>query len=480
MLDKLTRKIGLGPQFLLKDRDDLGAYKGDTMYEGNPDAVMRARDLKDVEEMLVFCSKEKIPVTFCGSQTSMTGSSAADEGLLISCEKMDRLITIDQVSDHEAYAICQPGIVVGDLKRAVLEEGWFFPPAPTSQDMARLGATIATNATGEDSYKYGSTRPYVSELKVMLADGTKKVFFRHPDNRLSDELNRAGYWLKTANPIDQIIGSEGTLGLVTETRVRLIKNPGDFFSLMIPFSSEMAALQFILAVTFDQKLKPRALEYIDATALSFMQTHASFPETLKGSQALVYLKQEFLNQADYNQQLEACLQWLSLYISEKQIQDIAVGDTFLKKEAMRLWRHQIPLKINEEYRTYWQQGGGKIGSDWWVPLNHLLEMMTFVYETGRQSKIPFLAFAHLGQGHPHVNYLCKTPEEKLKAEQLLLDCCRKAVSLGGGVAGEHGIGKIHRDYMPLQWSAAVLQKMKSIKTEYDPHWLLGRGNIFKT
>ncbi len=157
--------------------------------------------------------------------------------------------------------------------------------------------------------------------------------------------------------------------------------------------------------------------------------------------------------------------------------DIAVADTNLKKEAMRLWRHQIPVKINEEYRHYWQQGGGKVGSDWWVPMDRLLVMMDYVYETGRQSGIPFLAFAHLGQGHPHVNYLCKTPEEKQKAELLLLDCCRKAVSLGGGVAGEHGIGKIHRDYLPIQWGASQIQKMRAIKSEYDPNWILGRGNI---
>ncbi len=149
-MTRLLEKIKNDSNYLVKGRDDLSSYLGDTMYRGDPEAVLRARDTKDISGILGYCHAEKIPVTFCGSQTSMTGASAADRGLLISTEKMDGLISLDPIDDTSAMAICQPGIVVGDFKRAMQAEGWFFPPAPTSQDQARLGACIATNATGED------------------------------------------------------------------------------------------------------------------------------------------------------------------------------------------------------------------------------------------------------------------------------------------------------------------------------------------
>ena len=465
---------------IFKNDSRIERYCEDTMMRGNPDAVLVARDLQDVREALRYCSSENIPVTFCGSQTSMTGASVAESGLLISTEKMENFLDLSVVSEKSAMATVQSGIITGELRKTVAEQGWFYPPAPTSQDECRIGANVSTNATGEDSFQYGSTRRYVREIKVLMAEGTEKIFSRAPDEKKPLDWNYGGYLLESANPLDWFIGGEGTLGFIYEVTVDLLAAPLGAFSALAPFLSNESAIRFAVEVVREGILKPRAMELIDSGALEFMKTHPTFPESLKNSPALIYFKQEYHSDSDLEKYLSMWMQKIGCNGSQTPCRgsQTLIATTEKQKEDLRRWRHHIPSKINEEYRHYWKVGGGKVGSDWWVPIPRLEEMMAYVYRTGKDLGVPFMAYAHIGRGHPHVNYLCKTPEEKQRAQALLLDCCRKAVSLGGGVAGEHGIGKLHRDLMPIQWSAADLDRMRQIKREFDPKYLLGKGNIF--
>lgn len=443
---------------------------------GVPDAVLVARDLKDIEEALQLCHTNRTPVTFCGSQTSMTGASVAQGGLLIATERLEKVLDI-HASGTRATATTQPGITITELKKAVATQGWFYPPAPTSADDARIGATVSTNAGGEDSYQYGSTRKYIRELKVLLADGTKKVLSRKADEIFPDELNRAGYFPHAKNPIDLFIGGEGTLGFIYEVTVDLVQLPAGFFAALAPFPDSGKAIDFAIAVVTEGKLKARALELIDEGALEFMKKHATFPASLQEAKALIYFKQEFRDDAEMEKLLGGWLLAIERFAPADLAEKIVVATTDKQKENLRKWRHHIPSSINEEYRRYWPQGGGKVGSDWWVPIPKLREMMQFVYESGKKLGFPFMAYAHIGRGHPHVNYLCKTAEEKRRAEECLLQCCRKAVAFGGGLTGEHGVGKLHRNLVPIQWQQTQIKKMIAIKKEWDPNWILGRGNI---
>lgn len=466
---------------IFRDNPAIQTYAQDTMFQGTPEGVLRARDIQEVKEALQFCNKNKIPVTFCGSQTSMTGASVANEGLLIATTKLEKIFNLDvSTKNHFATAITEPGITISNLKKEVAKEGWFYPPAPTSQDDARLGATVSTNATGEDSFQYGTTRKYIRELKVLLADGTEKIFARKPKETPSDLLNRGGYFLESKNPIDWVIGGEGTLGFIYEITVDLILQPPGFFSALAPFPHTMNAIDFAIDVVTNSHLSPRALELIDTGALQYMKSHPTFPSSLKEAQALIYFKQEYEDEKDFEKLLNQWMGAIQKFSTPPLSDNTLVATTEKQKEEMRLWRHHIPSSINEEYRHYWNQGGGKVGSDWWVPISKLKGMMDYVYQTGKEAGIPFMAYAHIGKGHPHVNYLCKTPSEKKKGEQLLLLCCKKAVSLGGGVCGEHGIGKLHHNLLAIQWNKKYLEQMRRIKKEWDPHWILGRGNILKT
>lgn len=393
----------------------------------------------------------------------MTGASVATEGLLISTERLEKVLDVGTV-EGRAYAKAEPGVTITELKKAAASQGFFYPPAPTSQDNARIGATISTNASGEDSFQYGTTRKYVREIKVLLADGSEKVFMRKKDETFLDEPTRAGYFSESRNPLDWFIGGEGTLGFIYEATVDLVPQPPEYFSALVPFSDVFRAIDFALDIVQKKKINPRALELIDTGALAFMKTDPTFPKALADAQALIYLKLEHSEEAA-----------LAALVDEGTL----IAATDKQKEEMRLWRHHIPSKINEEWRRYWKEGGGKVGSDWWVPIPKLKEMMRFVYQIGEKVGLPFMAYAHIGRGHPHVNTLCKNAEEKKRAEEMLLTCCRKAVEFGGGVAGEHGIGKLHRNLVSIQWPQEKIEWMRKIKTEWDPNWILGRGNILE-
>ena len=459
---------------ILSEDPQIERYQEDTMMRGNAEAVLRARDMQEIAEVLIYCHAEKIPVTFCGSQTSMTGASVAESGLLISTENLTRVLDVGK-----GYAVAEPGVTVSDLKKAVAEAGWFYPPAPTSQDDARIGATVSTNATGEDSFQYGSTRKYIREIKVLLADGTQKVFSRKPDEVFSDNLNRAGYFPNSPNPIDLFIGAEGTLGFIYEVRVDLVPEPPGFFSALAPFPSWENAIAFVSQAVLEGKLKARALELVDHGAMDIMKTHPLFPPNLADANAMIYFKQEYHDDAELESLLTEWLALIERYSPPTLTQNILVATTDKQKEEIRKMRHHIPATINETWRVYRGAGGGKVGSDWWVPVGQLQKMMHFVYFEGGKTGLPFLAFAHIGRGHPHVNYLCKNADERKRAEQMLLQCCRRAVALGGGVAGEHGIGKLHRDLVPIQWPREKIEWMQKVKKEYDPRWILGRGNILE-
>lgn len=465
------------PDIIFKGDERMETYREDTMMRGDPDAVLRARDEADVKEALAFCNKNKVPLTFCASQTSMTGASVATEGLLVSTEKLEGVKEIGKFHG-KMVATIRPGTVVADAQKAIDEAGLFYPVAPTSRDECRIGANASTNATGEDSFKYGPMRCYVERLKIFLADGTEKVLERGADEVPSDAHNRAGYFTDWKNPIDLFIGSEGTLGFISEVTVRLLERSPDFFSALIPFPSNLKALECLVDRVKNRTPSLRTLEYIDKGSLAAMRTAEGVPHFPEGTEALLYYKEEYKNEKEKDAALEKLYKYITGAASKRFADAIIVADTPKQKEEVRLWRHRIPEWANEEGRKFWEVKGGKVGSDWWVPVPRLIEMMDFFYRVAEATGLPYIAYAHLGRGHPHTNLFSRTEAEWKAAEAALLRCCRKAVELGGGVAGEHGIGKIHTNLMPIQHPGETIENMKRWKKEYDPNWIIGRGNLF--
>lgn len=459
-----------------KDDDAITPYLRDTMLKGDPDVVLRPRDKKDLLEIFRLCLLDKIPLTFCGAQTSMTGSSVALSGALVSIEKMDQFIDIVD-NDNIVTATAECGIPLAEFKRIIEGKGYFYPMHPTSVNDIFFAPTVATNATGDDSYKYGSTRNWVNRIKVLMLDGREVELNRSMSRGQFEVKGRGGYFLD-GEEIDYFIGSEGSLGLITEVTVDILKGVPDYYSLMIPFATNNAALKFVQYIALKQKMNPRSLEFIDSMAVSVMRKNETFPEISEEVLAIVYLHQEY-PKGDFNESLSNWFAVLEEYgLENKFIEMTMAGITEKEKSDMHEWRHFIPEHINDTYRKYEKFGGGKIGGDWWVPMEKMLEMMNWFYEISEASAIPYIGYGHLGNGHPHTNYFTRNQNERLEALKLVKDASKRAVEHGGGVAGEHGIGKIKRFLMPIQYSQKIIDKMKKIKTHYDPDWLLGQGNIF--
>ena len=464
--------------FIPAGDDRLERYSEDTMLRGRPDAVLVARDEDDVRDALAHCNALGIPITFCGSQTSMTGASVANGGLVISTEMLEGVIDIGD-EGGSPVATVRPGTVTADFQRAVAEAGFFFPVAPTSRDECRIGSNIATNATGEDSYKYGPLRAYLRRAEIFLPSGERKTLGRATGEERSWERNRAGYFADWKNPIDLLCGSEGTLGFISRATFDLLPAAKEFFAALIPMPTNDSALRFVVEIASGAlELRPRTLELVDGSALKVMRTADGFPDLPGEAASLLYVKQEFEGEAERDLAMsmwyDAALSRAGSLLADR----ILIAQTRQEQEDFRLWRHHIPETENENGRKYWDAGGGKVGSDWWVPIPRLLEMMSFFYSAARASGLPHIAYAHIGAGHPHTNFLARDAKEKAVALDTLRACCRKAVELGGGVAGEHGIGKIHTDLVPIQHSSDIVARMKAWKSEYDPKWILGRGNIF--
>lgn len=470
------------PPHSIADADTLARYSQDMVYAGHPDFVHIMRDLKDTQEVLSYCHANAIPVTFCGSQTSMTGASVADSGLTLALQNQNRILDIG-TDPHtgEPFVVTEPGVILGDLKDAVLREGLFYPPDPTSYREAQVGATIATNATGEETFAFGPTRWHVQELEVLTADGTIKTLKRTRPPSKTIVKNSAGYFLDSEE-IDEVIGSEGTLSLITKARLQLLKNtsPGRFL-LILPFADFKNALEGAVKI-INGPHRPRALELIGPGAGRYFSECLNCPTELKDSKIFLYIRDDFASETEKDTKLSNWFDFFKkLYAScgeTKNTDKIFVAASPRELEDIRLCRHHIPLKVNETSFAHTRQGGGKIGTDWWVPTQHIPQMMLDTFKQATELGLPYLVFGHIGNGHPHWNFLTRTAEERQKAFDLAKTLCAQAVRFGGGVAGEHGLGKIKRELLAIQHNPGTIKKMLAIKHRWDPKNILGRGNIF--
>ena len=481
-LDTKIRNIPTRSHILFKGDEAQTPYQEDAVLKGDPEAVIRPRDLKDIQTILEYCHHHHIPVTFAGGQTSLTGSSVALKGVLIVTEKMTQILDlIKNKKGRTASARVEPGMILGEFKKSVAEQGFFYPPDPTSYNEALIGSTVATNATGDDTLKYGTTRHYVNYLKIILATG--KILEVHRDFHYSGGTNKnlGGYEFSNET-IDPFIGSEGTLGFLAEVGVKLLSRSPEWFAGLAFFPDVTTALECVTKALKSSKVSPRALELLDRASLDIIKkihTNAPFPPE---NVSCIYFKQEFEDPEDQTTLLDHWWHLIKSILKDHHASLLAdkiiIFESPQQKEEMRKWRHAVPSWINEMMHQHHPAGGGKVSSDWWVPADKITTMMSQVKKDNEELGIPTIYFGHIGNGHPHINYLAKNNREKELAETLIVHHSKRAVQFGGGVAGEHGLGKIYRHLLSVQHSTQSIKKMMDLKKHYDPHWILGRETLF--
>jgi FAD/FMN-containing dehydrogenase len=431
-----------------------------------PEGVVRPGSADEVADSIRQAAAARSTVTPAGSQTSMTGSSITDRGVLMSLSGMNRIIEVDP---ERRLARVEPGVRIGELNRAAAEHDLLFAPDPTSEEDATIGGAIACNASGARTFYYGPTRNHINAVRVVHADGESSWYRRE---RL--EKNCVGYSM-VQDPVDWFIGSEGTLGVIVEAELSLVTRPLDPVGLAIPFRDLDAALGFVVAARETSKSRARCLELFDEGSLEIASSFAK-REWHSSALALVYLEDDAGSTGNVDVVLE---NWLEIAEECGAIsEDIRVyhGATDLR-DARRM-RHSVPSMMNERGARYRSSGGRKISTDWAVPYRKLGEAL-------RESSLaianhgapPPITYGHAGNGHPHQNFIAEDAGALERIEAAVEETLKRVIALGGTVSAEHGLGKLKRRWIHLQLSARQMTVMRHLKQALDPDGILSPGNI---
>ena len=492
--------------------DDIQNYLTDAsnMQGGTADKLFIPESADEIAQILRDANDSKTPVTISGARTGTVGGAIPFGGYVVSLERLNKIKTIDK---EARTAIVEPGVILADLQKAVEAGGLFYPPDPTEWS-CQIGGTVATNASGARSFKYGATREFVRRLKVVLANGDvvdirrgKVLAGENGSIRFESEIgtgvsakpltyerpnvrkNVSGYFNRQPlDAIDLFIGSEGTLGVITEIELRLLPKAEGFFSGIVFFASGSDLLSFVddarelsfatrrnpVATTPGSDIRPpfdaSLIEYFDDRALAFISE--KFPETPDGMAGAIFFEQE-TNAANEDALLE---QWNEVF--EKHGADLEHSwftTNEQDREKMRAFRHALPVIVNERITRYGQR---KVGTDMAVPDANFRSFLRYYKETLDASGLDYVIFGHIGDCHLHANMLPKTADEAETARHIYGRCVAQAIMLGGTVSAEHGIGKLKRKYLAAMMGERYLNEMAEVKKAFDPNGILGRGNMF--
>jgi FAD/FMN-containing dehydrogenase len=438
-------------------------------YLGSADEVFVPDSEDELQAVLRRALATNTPVTIAGAGTGVTGARVPLGGWVVSLERFRK------VEIEHRRAVVGPGLLLKELQAASVPTGQFYAPDPTEYS-ASLGGTIATNASGSRSFRCGDTRRHVLGLRVALIDGTvrefrrgEKVDFPVPAiPRPETTKHTAGFLLQPdMDWVDLFIGSEGTLGVVTEAAVRLVKMPRELLAGVIFFPADGLALEAVEQWRSVRRL--RMLEYLDAGSLRLLAK--KYPDVPGKAAAALLIEQEILTESDMDD-WEPRLETSGALVETSWF---AAGDQ--DRERFRQFRHSLPEAVNTTVR---QRGLLKMGTDFAVPLARNKEMMAF-YRCRLEETFPdqYVIFGHIGDAHVHVNVLPKDGEESERAKALITELAQKVVSFGGTVSAEHGLGKRKIDLLEIQYTPAQIEMMKAVKRRLDPKWLLGQGTLFR-
>jgi D-lactate dehydrogenase (cytochrome) len=465
----------------------------------------------EIAEIIKQANETKTRVSISGARSGIVGGAVPFGGYVVSLEKFNQIKSIEKTENGGA-AIVQAGVVLSDFQKQVESQGLFYPPDPTEWS-CQIGGTIATNASGSRSFKYGSTRGFVEALEIVLptgdvvnikrgeafaANGEEIELKTIGGNSIRAKLptyaqpcvrkNTSGYFTAAKlDAIDLFIGSEGTLGVVTEARLKLLPQPEGFLSGIVFFKDENDLLNFVKearelsfetrknsnqqsAISGQPSLDASLLEYFDEEALKFIkEKFAEVPDEMAGA---IFFEQET------NEETEDALfnQWNELLEKHNAETDASWFTTTAQdREKMREFRHALPVSVNEWIVRHRQR---KVSTDIAVPDENFASMLRFYKQSLKQSGLQYVIFGHIGDCHLHVNILPKDAGEATRAKHLYGRFIAQGIMLGGTISAEHGIGKIKSKYLYVQYGERYLSEMAELKRAFDPQAILGRDNMF--
>ena len=483
-------------------KDEIQNYLVDASNtKGFCEAVYIPENVDEVIEVLKEANSKKLSVTVSGNRTGLTGACVPKGGIVLSTEKLNRFLDLDI---KEKSLLLEPGILLSDLKNEVESKDLFYPPDPTELNCF-IGGTIATNASGARTFKYGPTRNYVEELEIVLPEGElihlkrseniadgfnltlttnsyKKIELTLPDYEMPKTKNASGYYCKrNMDAVDLFIGSEGTLGVITKIGLKLLFKPKNIISCVVFFNSENDALNFLTEVR-DESYRTRSenrINSIDATALEFFDHNAlefllaDYPNIPGSAQAAIWFEQEYEGEEDLYLEL-----WLSLINKHNgNEEDVWIALDEKEKRSLKQFRHAISENVNEYIS---RNNFRKLGTDVAVPDEKFIEFYYSTKKLVESEQIDYVTYGHFGNSHIHLNILPKTDEEFEKGQRLYKQICLSAIKSGGTFSAEHGVGKNKTDLLIEMYGRENINKMKALKKKLDPNYIFGVGNIFKS
>jgi len=422
-----------------------------------PEVIVTPNTPEQISALLKICNEYLIPVTPRGAGTGLTGGALPHlGGLVISMEKFNRILEIDE---RNLQVTTEPGVITEVLQNEVKEKGLFYPPDPASKGSCFIGGNISENSGGPKAVKYGVVKDYVLNLEVVLPNG--EIIWTG-SNVLK---NATGY-----NITQLIVGSEGTLGIVTKIVLRLIPHPKHDLLMLAPFNSLEKASEAVSAI-FRAGITPSAMELMEIESIklaSAMCESTAIPITDNLAAHLI-IEVDGNNLDVLMSEMESIADVLSNY---------EVGELYFADDAQQkneLWK--IRRKANEASVL----AGYTIEEDTVVPRAELPKLIKGVKELGVKHGFKVVCYGHAGDGNLHIRINHPTIKKSFESEEMksILTALFQIVkALGGTISGEHGIGLIQKSYMPIMFDPITLELMKGIKKTFDPNHILNPGKIF--
>jgi len=444
----------VGPSNLITTRSGLEVYATDgTKLVFSPDAVIFPNNTEETAKILRLATERGFPVIPRGAGTGMSGGSLpVNGGLVMSMEHMDRILEIDR---ENLVAKVEPGVITADFQEAVEKLGLFYPPDPASLHISTIGGNVAECAGGLRAVKYGVTRDYVLGLTVVLPTGETV--------RTGVETMKgvAGYDLTHL-----VVGSEGTLAVVTSITLRLLPKPETGSTMLAFFADVSAAVQTVSSI-IHRKIIPTILEFMDRACLDCVREEMAIPiPPDAGAMLLMEVDGDaFVVEKQSRKIQEACEEGQALKFEKASTAE----------EAERLWEAR-----REVSPSLYKLRPHKTSEDVVVPRSKLSELISHLDELGTKYGLPLPAFGHAGDGNIHVNIMHDkdNPRERENVSALVKELFERVLQMGGTITGEHGIGITKAPYLEMEIPKPGLELMGRIKKAFDPKGILNPGKIF--
>ena len=456
--DLAVLKEIVGTDFVFSDEDKLLEYSSDETEDLSypPEVVLKPKTTEEISKIITYCNDKLISITPCGARTGLSGGSLPIKGgIALSTERLNSIIEIDE---RNLQAKVEPGVINQVFRDAVEEKGLFYPPDPASKGSCFLGGNLAENSGGPKALKYGVTKDYVLNLEVVLPTG--EIIWTGA-NVLK---NSTGY-----NLTQLMIGSEGTLGIITKIVFKLIPLPTKDISMLVPFSSAEKACEAVSAV-FRAGITPSALEFIERDAIDWTIKYTDVEiQILEDVQAHLLVE---VDGNDIDLLYKDC-EKIAEVMGQFDCGEILLADSESQKEQLWKLRRSVgeAVKANSVYKE----------EDTVVPRAELAKLLIGVKEIGGKYGFKSVCYGHAGDGNLHVNIIKGEMSDSDWNNKLtfgIREIFELTKNLGGTISGEHGIGLVQKEYLGIVLSDKNIELQKGIKKLFDPNQILNPGKIF--